>query len=81
MLDSTSSGENGITAHAASAGHHRHHRRHHEQELVRAGRHDDFLEQELDAVGNRLQQAQGPTRLGPMRTCIQPMTLRSSSVR
>ena len=58
-------------------------RREQEQELVRARRDDDFLDQQLEHVGERLQQAaaEGPTRFGPMRTCIQPMTLRSHSVR
>ena len=69
----------------------RHHRpgrerRHQRRASARAGtarlfdvrRDDDFLDQQLEHVGERLQQSpNGPTRFGPMRTCIQPMTLRS----
>ena len=54
---STSSGANGITAHAASAGIDRHDRREQEQELARARGNDDLLHQQLDPVGDRLQQA------------------------
>ena len=48
---------------------------------------DDFLHQQLQPVGDRLREPAEPadaekvTRFGPMRTCIQPITLRSHSVR
>ena len=34
-------------------------------DLVRARRHDVFLDQHLDSVGHRLEQAEGPDAIGP----------------
>ena len=36
-----------------------------------------FLEEELDAVGDRLQEAEGPVRLGPRRNCMNASSRRS----
>ena len=81
MLESTSVSENGTTAHAASAG---------ASESIGAMK----KSQRFAPVGTTISlnsifstsakgwsKPSGPTRFGPMRTCIQPMTLRSASVR
>src|SRR5205814_4188449 len=81
MLDSTRDSENGITAHAASAG---------ASDNIGAIKNSQrfapvgttiSLNSILSTSANGCSSPSGPTRLGPMRTCIQPMTLRSASVR
>ena len=57
--------------------HERPQRREQEQAAVRVGRIDDFLQQQLEHVGERLRETERADLFGPMRTCIQPMTLRS----
>ena len=41
--------------------------------------HQVFLEEELDAVGEGLEEAEGADAEGPQRFCMRPRTLRSSS--
>ena len=53
-------------------------RRDQEQALVRAGRDDGLLEEDLQAVGEALQQAPGPTTFGPRRSAIAAQILRSA---
>src|SRR5438552_6280677 len=81
MLDSTSDSENGITAHAASAG---------ASDNIGAMKNSQrlapvgttiSLNSILSTSANGCSSPSGPTRLGPIRTCIQPMTLRSASVK
>src|SRR5205814_3296030 len=81
MLDSTRDSENGITAHAASAG---------ASDNIGAIKNSQrfasvgttiSLNSILSTSANGCSSPNGPTRLGPMRTCIQPITLRSARVR
>src|SRR6266513_171593 len=81
MSDSTSDSENGITAHAASAG---------ASDNIGAIKNSQrfapvgttiSLNSILSTSANGCSNPSGPTRLGPIRTCIQPMTFRSASVR
>jgi hypothetical protein len=81
MSDSTTSGANGITAQAASAG-----------MIITTGA---SRNRPLFALAGRMislntslmpsamgcSRPAGPTRFGPMRICTQPMNLRSHSVR
>ena len=62
-------------------GHDRQVRRQLEHEAVGALGEQVLLEEQLDAVGEGLQQApKGPARLGPMRACMSEMTLRSNQI-
>ena len=81
MSASTMPSANGITAHAASAG-----------AIARIGARKNrsgsrpvgtmiSLNSSLSTSANGCSSPSGPTRFGPMRTCIQPITLRSASVR
>ena len=63
-------------------------RREHEQRLIDVAGRVFFLEDELQAVGQRLAQAEQldfvsgmPTRFGPLRSCTQAAIQRSSSTR
>ena len=80
-LASTTPSTNGTTAQAASAGAMARIGASRNRQLVRARRDDDFLDQQLEPSAIGCSSPSGPTRFGPMRTCIQPMTLRSASVR
>ena len=51
-----------------------------EDDLVGRGRDQVFLAEQLDAVGDRLEEAVGPVRVGPSRSCKRAMTLRSNQV-
>ena len=55
----------GITADRGEREHHRQHRRDGVEQFVDVRRRDVFLEQELDAVGQRLQQAKWADPRGP----------------
>ena len=81
MSASTSSGDNGITAQAATAGMMSQHRREEEQPLFGV----DGTMISFTAASARPRSAaagpNGPTRFGPMRIWIQPMNLRSHRVR
>src|SRR5438105_7332723 len=81
MLERISVSENGITAHAASAG---------PSDNIGAMKNSQrfapvgttiSLNSILSTSANGCSKPSGPTRLGPMRTWIQPITLRSASVR
>src|SRR5689334_9954535 len=81
MLERTSVSENGTTAHAASAG---------ASESIGAMKNSQrfapvgmmiSLNNIFITSANGGSKPSGPTRLGPIRTCIQPMTLRSASVK
>jgi len=69
---------NGMTEIDVSAEDDGNQRSRHEERLVDVRGSQVFLEQELQSVGRRLQQANGPTRVGPQRFCMWPTTLRSS---
>ena len=52
-----------------------------EHEAVRLVGQQVLFEEELDPVGQGLQQApKGPARLGPIRFCMSEMTLRSNQI-
>ena len=78
MSDSTSVPVNGMTAHAASAG---------PSESIGAMKNSARLAPDgtmisLNSIftvsANGCSRPSGPTRFGPMRICIQPITLRSA---
>ncbi len=81
MSASTSSGANGITAQAASAG----------MIMITGARRKSALfalagrmislNSSLIPSATGCSRPAGPTRFGPMRICTQPMNLRSHSVR
>ena len=60
MSANTTSGENGTTAHAASAGANVKHRRKDEQKLVGPAGNDDFFHHRLDRISDRLRPAAQP---------------------
>ncbi len=81
MSDSTMPSANGMTAHAASAG---------ASASIGAMKNSArlapagtmiSLKISLKTSANGCSSPSGPTRFGPIRTCIQPMILRSASVR
>ena len=81
MSARTSVSENGMTAHAASAG---------ASASIGATKNSARLAPEGTTISlksifstsaNGCSSPKGPTRFGPMRTCIHPMTLRSQNVK
>jgi hypothetical protein len=83
MFANTLSGDSGITAQMASAGIKREERRRAEQELFASAGMMISLNSSLNTSANGCaspgKSPKKATRFGPLRNCIQPMTLRSRS--
>ena len=73
-------GPMGMTAKAARAATSEMPGRQRVQEAIGHARPHVFLEEQLQGVGDGLQEALGPTRFGPMRTCMRLITRRSNQV-